>query len=67
MLFLFGGRNGPLVRVILGVILLVVGIVVHGGALLVAIGAVLIIWGGVTALQNERTRRRRIADSERTS
>ena len=58
MLFLFRGHNGPLVRAIFGAILLVVGIAVHGGAILVGIGVVLLVWGGVGALSAQRAGRR---------
>jgi hypothetical protein len=58
MLFLFRGHNGPLVRAIAGALLLVVGIAVHGGAILAAIGVVLIIWGGIGALSAQRAGRR---------
>ena len=54
MLFLFRGHNGPLVRAIVGALLLVVGITVHGGAILGAIGTVLLVWGGIGALSAQR-------------
>jgi hypothetical protein len=58
MLFLFRGHNGPLVRAIAGALLLVVGIAVHGGAILVGIGAVLLLWGGFGALSAQRLSRK---------
>jgi membrane-bound ClpP family serine protease len=58
MLFLFRGRNGPLVRVVLGAVLIVLGLVVHGGAILAGIGVVLLVWGGMGALSALRARRR---------
>ena len=58
MLFLFRGHNGPLVRAIVGALLLVVGITVHGGAILAGIGAVLLAWGGIGALSAQRAGRR---------
>ena len=58
MLFLFRGHNGPLVRAIAGALLLAVGITVHGGAILVGIGAVLLVWGGIGALNAQRAGRR---------
>jgi membrane-bound ClpP family serine protease len=68
MLFLFRGHNGPLVRAIAGALLLVVGIVVHGGAILAGIGVVLIIWGGIGALSAQRaTRRSHVTSSGRMS
>ena len=57
MLFLFRGHNGPVVRVIVGVLLLVAGIAVHGGAIFAGIGAVLLVWGAIGALSSERARR----------
>jgi uncharacterized membrane protein HdeD (DUF308 family) len=45
MLFLFRGKNGTLVRTVLGAVMLVVGIVVHGWLIVAAIGAVLLVWG----------------------
>jgi hypothetical protein len=61
MLFLFRGHNGPLVRAIVGALLLVVGITVHGGAILAGIGAVLLVWGGVGALSARRLSRQSYA------
>ena len=58
MLFLFRGQNGPLVRATLGVLLLVVGITVHGRAILAGIGVVLLVWGGIGALNAQRAGRR---------
>jgi hypothetical protein len=58
MLFLFRGHNGPLVRAIFGALLLIVGIIVHGGAILVGIGAVLLVWGGLGAFSAQRAGRR---------
>ncbi len=52
MLFLFRGHNGPVVRAIVGAVLFVVGIAVHGGALLAGIGVVLLVWGGIGALSS---------------
>jgi|HubBroStandDraft_3_1064219.scaffolds.fasta_scaffold164932_1 hypothetical protein len=57
MLFLFRGHNGPVVRAIVGAILFVVGVAIHGGALLAGIGAVLVVWGGIGALSSRRVRR----------
>jgi len=57
MLFLFRGHNGPLVRAIFGALLLIAGIIVHGGAILVGIGAVLLVWGGIGALGAQRAGR----------
>jgi membrane-bound ClpP family serine protease len=57
MLFLFRGHNGPLARAIVGALLLVVGIVVHGGAILAGVGVVLLVWGGIGALSAGRAGR----------
>ena len=57
MLFLFRGHNGPVVRAIVGVILLALGIAIHGGALLVGVGVVLLVWGGIGARNAQRVRR----------
>jgi hypothetical protein len=57
MLFLFRGHNGPVVRAIVGAILVAVGIAVHGGALLAGVGVVLLVWGGIGALSSWRVRR----------
>jgi membrane-bound ClpP family serine protease len=54
MIFLLGGRKNPAIRSIVGAVLLVAGIVVHGGAILIALGAVLIIWGGALTLKKQR-------------
>jgi hypothetical protein len=52
MLFLFRGHNGPAVRCIAGALLLVAGIAVHGEAILVGVGAVLLVWGAIGALSS---------------
>jgi membrane-bound ClpP family serine protease len=57
MLFLFRGHDGPAVRAVIGAILLVIGIAVHGAALIAGIGAVLLVWGGIGALSSKRARR----------
>jgi hypothetical protein len=68
MLFLFRGHNGPVVRAIFGALLLVVGITVHGGAILAGIGAVLLVWGGIGALGAQRaSRRSQVSNSGRMS
>jgi hypothetical protein len=61
MLFLFRGHNGPAVRAMFGALLLVVGIAVHGGAILVGVGAVLLVWGGMGALSARRLSRQSYA------
>jgi hypothetical protein len=65
MLFLFGGRNGPVVRAVIGAILLAVGLIFRHGALLAGIGAVLLIWGGIGALSARRARRQHDANGDR--
>jgi hypothetical protein len=57
MLFLFRGHNGPVARAIVGVILLALGIAIHGGALLAGVGVVLLVWSGIGALSAQRVRR----------
>jgi hypothetical protein len=57
MLFLFRGHNGPAVRVIVGALLLVAGIAIHGGTIFAGIGAVLLVWGAVGVLSSVRARR----------
>jgi hypothetical protein len=64
MLFLFKGHSGPLVRAIVGALFLVVGIAVHGWAILAGIGAVLLVWGGIGALSAQRAGRRSHATSD---
>lgn len=49
MLFFFRGKNGPAARAVIGALLVVVGLVVHGEAILVGVGAVLPVWAGVLA------------------
>ena len=56
MLFLFRGRNRHIARAVVGAILLVIGIAVHGQALLAGIGAVLLVWGAIGAFSNQRAR-----------
>jgi hypothetical protein len=65
MLFLFGGRYGPVVRAVIGAILLAVGLVLRHGALLAGIGAVLLIWGGIGALSAWRARRQHDGNGDR--
>jgi hypothetical protein len=57
MLFLFRGHHGPVVRAVVGAVLLAVGLVLRHGALLAGIGAVLLVWGGIGALSSLRARR----------
>jgi hypothetical protein len=68
MLFLlFRGHNGPVLRAILGALLVVVGIVSHD-AIFVGIGAVMVVWGGIGGLGSRRVRRQPgIGDSGRVS
>jgi len=47
MLFVFSGRFAQPMKIALGVIALVAGIVVHQTFLMVA-GAILLVWGAVT-------------------
>ena len=57
MIYLLGGRKNPAIRAMVGAVLLVAGFVIHGGAILVALGAVLIVWGGAQALKAHRSGR----------
>ena len=57
MLFLFRGHNGPVVRAIVGTLLLVAGIAIHGWAIVAGVGAVLLVWGGIGMLSSQRARR----------
>jgi threonine/homoserine/homoserine lactone efflux protein len=57
MIYLLGGRNNPAIRAIIGAVLLAAGIVVHGAAILAALGVVLLLWAGIQALKAHRTAR----------
>jgi hypothetical protein len=57
MLFLFRGKNGPAARGVIGALLVSVGLAVHGAAILVGIGAVLLVWAGLLALRAYRVSR----------
>jgi uncharacterized membrane protein (Fun14 family) len=68
MLFFFRGHNGPLVRAIVGTVLLVIGLAVPGTALLAGTGVVTVVWGGIGMLSSRRTRRQaHIGHAERMS
>jgi hypothetical protein len=58
MLLLFGGKYKEPARLVLGVVLLVVGLLIQHGVLLVAVGAVLAVWGvfGTAAMFRRRGR-----------
>jgi hypothetical protein len=45
MLFFFRGRYKEPARLVLGILLVVAGLLIHHGVLLVALGAVLGVWG----------------------
>jgi predicted phage tail protein len=67
MLFLLRGSRNPAVRALVGAALVVAGIVIHGGAILIALGAVLIVWGGAQTLRKQRIGRAdRVARDGRT-
>jgi predicted phage tail protein len=53
MIFLLGGRKNPAIRAIVGAVILVAGIAIHGAAILIALGAVLIVWGGAQTLKKQ--------------
>jgi hypothetical protein len=59
MLFLFRGRYSWAIKAALGIALLITGLLTHGGALLIALGAVLIVWGGASGLKDLRARRQK--------
>ncbi len=54
MIFLLGGRKNPAIRALVGAVVLVVGIAIHGGAILIALGAALIVWGGAQGVKKHR-------------
>jgi hypothetical protein len=56
MLFLFRGRYGVAARAGIGVVLLVVGLIIHHGSVLVVIGAALILWSAVEGVRVLRSR-----------
>jgi hypothetical protein len=59
MLFLLGGQHGPLVRTILGAVMLAVGLLLlKGWLILAAIGAVLLVWGVLGLIGTLRSRQR---------
>ncbi|MFI6074060.1 hypothetical protein ACIA5C_21070 [Actinoplanes sp. NPDC051343] len=54
MLFLFRGRHGPMVRIVLGLVMLVVGLLHHGWLIVAVIGAVLLLWGAAGLISARR-------------
>jgi hypothetical protein len=56
MLYLLGGRYGTPIRLLLGLVLVVLGIVTHG-PIWVALGAGLIVWGAARGLRVVRSHR----------
>jgi hypothetical protein len=56
MLFLFQGRYGVAARLVIGAALVVIGLIIHGGVVLVVIGAVLLVWGAVMGARSLRSR-----------
>ena len=56
MLFLFRGRYGTVAKAVIGAVLLVIGLAIHGGTILVVIGAVLIAWAAISGLKEFRSR-----------
>jgi uncharacterized membrane protein (Fun14 family) len=68
MLFFFRGHNGPLVRATVGAVLLVIGLAVHGTALLAGIGVVMVVWGSIGMQSGRRARREaHVGHAERMS
>jgi hypothetical protein len=63
MLFFFRGRSGPIARIAIGVVLAVIGLVIHGGAFFVAFGIVMMVWGATAALMLQRAQRRSYVSS----
>jgi uncharacterized membrane protein HdeD (DUF308 family) len=61
-IFLTRSRHGPLVQVALGVVCVVIGLSVLTKILL-ALGALLIVWGLVAAVSRQRDRRWNREDS----
>jgi hypothetical protein len=59
MLLLFGGKYKEPARLVLGVLLVVVGLLIQHGVLLVAVGAVLAVWGVFGTAAKRRTAQRR--------
>jgi hypothetical protein len=59
MLFLFRGKHGPLVRTLVGTVLLALGLLLQGWLILIAIGAVLLVWGAAGLAGALRLRHRR--------
>jgi hypothetical protein len=57
MLFLFRGHNGTAARAIIGALLFIAGLAIHGGAILAGIGVVLLVWAGIGALNTRRVAR----------
>ena len=58
MLFLFRGMHGPLVRTLLGAVMLVVGLLHQGWLIVAAIGVVLLIWGVIGLVSAQRIQHR---------
>jgi uncharacterized membrane protein HdeD (DUF308 family) len=56
MLFLFRGKHGPLVRIVLGAIMVAVGLLFNGWVILAAVGAVLLIRGVIALVGEQRIR-----------
>jgi hypothetical protein len=56
MLFFFRGKYQEPARLVLGAVLLVAGLLIQHGVLLVAVGAVLAVWGvfGTAAMLRRR-------------
>jgi hypothetical protein len=44
MLGMLGLTGSPLARAVLGVVLVIAGIAIHGGAALIVIGGLLLVW-----------------------
>lgn len=57
MFFLFRGKTGLAARAVIGAALIIIGLAVHGEAILVGLGVVLILWAGVLVLRAHRVSR----------
>jgi hypothetical protein len=56
MLFLFRGQYRHVARAVIGAIFIALGLVLHNGALLIGIGAVMLVWAGIGAYRAQRSR-----------
>jgi uncharacterized membrane protein HdeD (DUF308 family) len=57
MLFLFRGKHGPIVRIVIGAVMLLAGLLLNGWLIVAAVGAVLLVWGVIALVAAQRVRR----------